>query len=67
MKPLLFIAAFAIGLLAFLGTTQPVSAVRSWSYWPNAGYCPPGTCNPFGGWKARNVKFCRPRPNCRWH
>jgi hypothetical protein len=49
MKSLLFIAAFAIGLLAFLVATQPVSAARGWWSWPNSGYCPSGTCNKLGG------------------
>jgi hypothetical protein len=60
MKTLLFVAACAIGLLAFFAATHPASAVRSWSYWPNAGYCNPGTCTRGGGFRARNLRFCRP-------
>jgi hypothetical protein len=54
MKSLLFIAAFAVGLLAFLVATQPLSAARGWWSWPNSGYCPSGTCNKLGGWKAKS-------------
>ena len=64
MKSLLFIVAFAIGLLAFLVATQPVSAARGWWSWPNSGYCPSGTCNKLGGWRASNVKNCS-AANCR--
>ena len=66
MKSLLFIVAFAIGLLAFLVATQPVSAARGWWSWPNSGYCPSGTCNKLGGWKASNVKNCS-AANCLRH
>jgi hypothetical protein len=65
MKMLLLTgAAFAVAALAMMQTTQPASAVRTWSYWPNAGYCPAGTCNSAGGWKARNVSICS-AANCR--
>jgi hypothetical protein len=40
MKSLLFVAAFAIGVLVFLGATQPVSAAKTWADYPNSGYCP---------------------------
>jgi hypothetical protein len=67
MKTLLVIsAAFAISLLAVLQTSGSASAARIWTFWPNSGYCPPGTCTKLGYWRAANVKFCKPRPNCRW-
>jgi len=67
MKTLLvLIAASAIGLLAITQTTTPASAQRRWSDWPNSGYCPPGTCNRLGGWRAANIRACKPRPNCHW-
>jgi hypothetical protein len=67
MKTLLVvIVASAIGLLALLETGGLASAQRRWSDYPNSGYCPPGTCTPLGYWRAANVKFCKPRPNCRW-
>jgi hypothetical protein len=67
MKTLLFvIAASVIGVLAILDTARPASAARIWTFWPNSGYCPPGTCTKLGYWRAANVKFCKPRPNCRW-
>ncbi len=64
---LVVIAASAIGLLAILQTAGPTSAARIWTFWPNSGYCPSGTCTLNGYWKAANIKFCKPRPNCRWH
>lgn len=67
MKTLLVaIMASVIGLLAILDTVGPASASRIWTFWPNSGYCPPGTCTRLGYWRAANVKFCKPRPNCRW-
>ena len=63
---LVVIAASAIGLLVTLGTVGTASASRIWTFWPNSGYCPPGTCTRLGYWRAANVKFCKPRPNCRW-
>ena len=31
---------------------------------PNGVECPVGTCNPMGGPKAKDVKYCRPA-NCK--
>jgi hypothetical protein len=68
MKTLLIvIAACAIGLLAMLQPAGPAAAARIWTFWPNSGYCPLGTCTKLGYWRAANVKFCKPRPNCRLH
>jgi hypothetical protein len=64
---LVVVAASAIGLAAILQTAGPASAARIWTFWPNSGYCPSGTCTKLGYWRAANIKFCKPRPNCRWH
>jgi hypothetical protein len=42
----------------------PTPAAARWWDYPHSGYCPPGTCNKIGGWRALNVRNCRPA-NCQ--
>jgi hypothetical protein len=60
------VAAVLVGFLAAMVSSGPASAARSWKDWVTSGYCPAGTCNSAGGWRTRNISFCKPRPNCRW-
>jgi hypothetical protein len=55
------IAAVAIfAALVVFDTTLTTPAFARWWDYPNSGYCPPGTCNAVGGWRALNVRNCRP-------
>jgi hypothetical protein len=55
-------AAVVVVLLLFdVAISTPASA-RWWDY-PHSGYCPVGTCNLVGGWRALNVRNCR-AANC---
>jgi hypothetical protein len=61
---LCFIAAAAIVAALFIfDTALTTPAVARWWDYPNSGYCPPGTCNKIGGWRALNVRNCSPA-NC---
>jgi hypothetical protein len=63
-----FVAAAAIVAALFIfdmAIATPAFA-RWWDY-PNAGYCPPGTCNKIGGWRALNVRNCSPANCSRAH
>ena len=59
-----FIAAAAVVAALFIfDTALTTPAVARWWDYPNSGYCPPGTCNKIGGWRALNVRNCSPA-NC---
>ena len=61
---LCFIAAAAVVAALFVfDTALTTPAVARWWDYPNSGYCPPGTCNKIGGWRALNVRNCSPA-NC---
>jgi hypothetical protein len=61
---LCFIAAAAVVAALFIfDTALTTPAVARWWDYPNSGYCPPGTCNKIGGWRALNVRNCSPA-NC---
>ena len=36
----------------------PTPAAARWWDYPKSGYCPAGTCNKIGGWRALNVRNC---------
>jgi len=54
-----FVAAAAVvaALIAFDAAITTPAFARWWDY-PNSGYCPPGTCNKLGGWRALNIRNC---------
>lgn len=60
MKMLLVLAAAIIAMFAIVDTMAPTPAAARWIDRPNAGYCPAGTCNKIGGWRALNVRNCSP-------
>jgi len=60
---LVLVAAFAAAFFIFDAALPTPAAARWWDY-PHSGYCPPGTCNKIGGWRALNVRNCRPA-NCQ--
>ena len=61
---LCFMAAAAVVAALFIfDTALTTPAVARWWDYPNSGYCPPGTCNKIGGWRALNVRNCSPA-NC---
>jgi hypothetical protein len=60
---LVLVAAIAATFFIFDAAFPAPAAARWWDY-PNSGYCPPGTCNKIGGWRALNVRNCRPA-NCQ--
>ena len=64
MKKIRFLVAAAVVAFAIFDMAQPASAARSWKDWVNSGYCPVGTCNLLGGWRASNVRNCR-AAHCR--
>jgi hypothetical protein len=57
-----FVAAIAATFFIFDAAFPTPAAARWWDY-PHSGYCPPGTCNKIGGWRALDVRNCRPA-NC---
>jgi hypothetical protein len=59
---LVLAAAIAAAFLVFDAALPTPASARWWDY-PNSGYCPFGTCNKAGGWRAINVRNCRPA-NC---
>jgi hypothetical protein len=62
-----FIVAVALFSLTL---QQDASARLSGRYAMRGGYsgeCPVGTCHAGGGHVTRHVRFCRPRPHCKWH
>lgn len=63
-RGLLAVAAVVAALGILDALTTPASA--RWGDYPHAGYCPPGTCNMLGGWRALNVRNCHPA-NCLRH
>ncbi len=50
------LAAVAAMLLFDVTVLTPATA-RWWDY-PRSGYCPMGTCNKAGGWRALSVQNC---------
>jgi hypothetical protein len=54
-----FVAAAAVVVALFIfDTALTTPAFARWWDYPNSGYCPPGTCNKIGGWRALNVRNC---------
>jgi hypothetical protein len=54
-----FVAAAAVVVALFIFDTALMTpAFARWWDYPNSGYCPPGTCNKIGGWRALNVRNC---------
>jgi hypothetical protein len=62
-KIYLVLAAAIVATLVIFDAAVPTPAAARWKDFPNSGYCPPGTCNMVGGWRALNVRNCRPA-NC---
>ena len=65
-RKLVLVVAVALFSLTF----QHDASARSKKIAMRGGYsgeCPVGTCHGGGGSFTRHVKFCRPRPNCKWH
>jgi hypothetical protein len=60
---LILIAAIAATFFIFDAAMSTPAFARWWDY-PHSGYCPPGTCNKIGGWRALYVRNCSPA-NCR--
>jgi hypothetical protein len=59
-----FVAAAAVvAALIMFDTVLTTPAFARWKDFPNSGYCPPGTCNRIGGWRALDVRYCSPA-NC---
>jgi hypothetical protein len=62
MKRLVF--AFTIPLMLISMIPRAEASWRSsFIMNPDAATCPAGTCNPRGGPRAKNARFCRPE-NC---
>jgi hypothetical protein len=59
-----FFGALIAIILVACTLSLPAAATRRWFDYPNSGYCPAGTCSGNGGFRAINVKNCRPS-NCR--
>ena len=49
--------AIAAATLVF-DVTLPTPATARWWDYPRSGYCPVGTCNKIGGWRALNIRNC---------
>jgi hypothetical protein len=65
MKISLVLAFSIIATLVIAETVaRPTAANARWYDYPHAGYCPIGTCNKIGGWRALNVRNCS-AANCR--
>lgn len=58
-----FSVALTAIVLVVCTLASPAAATRRWFDFPNSGYCPSGTCTKNGGFRAINVKNCRPS-NC---
>jgi hypothetical protein len=59
-------AAVVAALVVFDMTITTPAFARWWDY-PHSGYCPPGTCNGIGGWRALNVRNCTAAHCARSH
>jgi hypothetical protein len=57
--------AVATTMLVF-DAAWPTPATARWWDAPRSGYCPIGTCNKIGGWRALNVRNCS-TANCARH
>lgn len=55
--------AAAIAMFFMFDVAVSTPAAARWKDYPNSGYCPVGTCNLVGGWRALNVRNCR-AANC---
>jgi hypothetical protein len=62
---LVLAAAIAATFLIFDVASPTPASARWWDY-PHSGYCFPGTCTKSGGWRALNVRNCRPAAYCRY-
>jgi hypothetical protein len=60
---LVSVAVIVATFLIFDAAFPTPASARWWDY-PHSGYCPPGTCNKIGGWRALDVRNCRPA-NCQ--
>jgi len=60
----LALAAAIVTIVLVFDAAIPTTAFARWIDYPKSGYCPVGTCNLIGGWRALNVRNCRPA-NCR--
>jgi hypothetical protein len=60
----LVLAAATVAIVLVCDAAIPTPAFARWFDYPHSGYCPVGTCNTIGGWRALNVRNCRPA-NCR--
>jgi hypothetical protein len=56
-------AAAMVVMLFMADAAISTPASARWYDYPHAGYCPIGTCNAIGGWRALNVRNCR-AANC---
>lgn len=62
---LVLAAVIAAAFFMFDAALPSPASARWWDY-PHSGYCPLGTCTRNGGWRALNVRNCRPAANCRY-
>jgi hypothetical protein len=62
-KTHLVLAVAIMAIVFVFDAAIPTPAFARWKDFPNSGYCPVGTCNLSGGWRALNVRNCRPA-NC---
>jgi hypothetical protein len=59
----LVLAAAIVAMLLLFDAVIPTPALARWWDYPKSGYCPVGTCNLIGGWRALDVRNCR-AANC---
>ena len=62
--------SLALGMAATilaLEVASPTPAAGRWWDYPKSGYCPAGTCNKIGGWRALNVRNCSAANCVRQH
>ncbi len=59
----LVLAAAVVAMLLLFDAAIPTPALARWWDYPKSGYCPVGTCNLIGGWRALDVRNCR-AANC---
>jgi hypothetical protein len=60
----LMLRTVVVAIIAALPLLFSAGEVRAKSMGINGVECPVGTCNPMGGPKAKDVKYCRPA-NCK--
>jgi hypothetical protein len=60
----LVLVAAIVAIVFVRDAAMPTPAFARWYDYPHSGYCPVGTCNLVGGWRALYVRNCR-ASNCR--